>query len=204
MDDRSFVALLYLKFILSTALFLSAMLGVISPILIFSVFVFMLLVSTRSQYGLDGAYQMNLVVLFGLTIATFSGLHSKISSICLWFICGELVLSYFISGIAKAISPIWRKTYALNAVFSTKTYGHEGMFNIVTKYKHLAFILCWPMFLFELFFPSAFFSEYLCVIFCLIGISFHLFNAVFMGLNTFFFAFLSTYPAFIYCVAKLN
>lgn len=204
LNDQIFHYFLYLKLLLSISLFGLVMVGIISPIVISLLFLLMLLLPLRSQMGLDGAHQMNLVVLFGLMIATIAGIDSKISSLCLWFISGELILSYFVAGLNKAISPIWQKTHALNAIFSTKTYGHETLFRLVTNNKAIAFALCWPMVLFELFFVTSLFSEYTCITFCLIGFGFHLFNAIFMGLNTFLFAFLATYPAVFYCFTKIN
>jgi len=124
--------------------------------------------------------------------------------VCLWFIAGELILSYFIAGLAKMISPIWRKSHALPAIFSTKIYGHEGIFQLVMKHKTLSIVLCWPVFIFELLFVLALFSEHLCFFLCIVGFFFHLFSAIFMGLNTFFFSFVSTYPALFYCCYKIN
>lgn len=204
LSDKSFRCILYLKLCLSAALLVLTAVGVFSSFLILSIIISSLLVSIRSQYGLDGAYQMNMIVLFGVLIAIFFDLHSKISSLCLWFIAGELVLSYSIAGLAKVISPIWRKANALNAIFSTKTYGHEKLFNLVTENKFIGYILCWPMIIFELCFSTCFISENLCLSFLFIGFLFHLFNATIMGLNTFMFAFLSAYPAILYCFIRLH
>lgn len=204
LNDQIFQYFLYLKLLLSITLLGLVMGGIISPLVITLLFLLMLLLPLRSQMGLDGAHQMNLVILFGLMIAALAGIDSEISSICLWFIAAELILSYFVAGLNKAFSPIWQKTHALNAIFSTKTYGHETLFRLITNNKAIAFALCWPMVCFELFFVTSLYSVYLCLVFCVVGIGFHLFNAIFMGLNTFLFAFLATYPALFYCVAKIN
>jgi hypothetical protein len=204
LSDLQFHAILFVKAILSVLLLLAPFFKVFPAILIFSIFVLMLLTLLRSPFGLDGAYQMNLVVLFGLSIATLSGIYSTLASICLWFIAGELILSYFIAGLAKMVSPIWRKSHALPAIFSTKTYGHEGVFQLVMKHKIFSIVLCWPVLIFELLFVSALFSGNLCFFLCIIGFLFHFFNAAFMGLNTFLFSFLSTYPALFYCCSKIN
>jgi hypothetical protein len=129
----------------------------------------MLLTLLRNPFGLDGAYQMNLVVLFGLSIATLAGIHSTIASACFWFIAGELILSYFIAGLSKMISPIWRKSHALPAIFSTKIYGYEGIFQLVMKHKALSIVFCWLVFVFELVFVLALFSGRLCFFLCIIG-----------------------------------
>jgi hypothetical protein len=204
LNDRSFRCILYLKLALTIALLILSAFGIISSFVVLSIIITLLLVSLRSQYGLDGSYQMSLIVLFGILIASFFDMHSKVSTLCLWFIGGQVVLAYFIAGLTKIISPIWRKTHALNAILSTKTYGHEKLFKLVTKNKYIGFILCWPMIIFELSFASCFGSVNLCLTFFLIGFLFHLFNAVIMGLNTFMFAFLSTYPAVLYCFTRLH
>jgi hypothetical protein len=38
-----------------------------------------------------------------------------------------------------------------------------------------------------------------CLLFIAWGLTFHLMNATVMGLNSFFWSFISTYPAVIYC-----
>lgn len=204
LSEWQFRALIFLRFILSVALLLSAFFKFYSFILVFTIFLLLMLTQIRNPFGLDGAYQMNLVVLFALSIATLSGIYSQISSVCLCFIAGELILSYFIAGLTKMISPIWRKSHALPAIFSTKTYGHAGVFQLVMNNEIICAVLSWPVFIFEMLFILSLFSGPLCVFFCIIGFSFHFFNAIFMGLNTFFFAFLSTYPALFYCCVKMN
>lgn len=202
--DVQFHAILYVRLMLSVLLLITAFLQIVSPVLVILLFGLLLLNLLRSPFGLDGAYQMNIVVLFALSIAAVSGINSPIAKVCVWFIAGELILSYFIAGLAKVISPIWRRSHALPAIFSTKVYGHAGIFELVLRYKIISILLCWPMLAFELLFVFALLSAPLCFFLCVIGISFHLFNAIFMGLNTFFFAFLATYPALFYCCTKMH
>jgi hypothetical protein len=180
LSDSQFHAILYLKLILSAILLVTSFFKIFSVFLILIIFFLMLLIAMRNFFGLDGAYQMSLVVLFALSIANLSGIYSTLSSICLWFIAGELILSYFIAGLNKIISPIWRNSHALAAIFSTRTYGCESVFKFVMKYKTIACVLCWPVFIFELIFALAIFSKSLCLFLCIIGFSFHLFNAIFM------------------------
>lgn len=201
---RPFGFILISSLALSVVLLLYTINGIATPIIPAALLITRLLILIRSYYGLDGSFQMNLVVLLTLTIAMMSNIHSQVAEVCLWFLAGELTVSYLIAGVAKIASPVWRKSYALNAIFSTRMYGHGAIYHLVTKYRYIPPILCWGTLVFELGFSAALASQELCVMFCLVGIAFHLFNAIFMGLNTFLFSFLSTYPAFIFCMLKIQ
>ncbi|MBI3508236.1 MAG: hypothetical protein HY069_01180 [Chlamydiia bacterium] len=203
-DERIFYLVLISSFILSAAFFITTITGLIVPLIPIGLLITRILLLIRTPYGLDGAYQMSVVLLIAVSIAFLSGISSRISELCLWFLSGELTVSYLIAGGTKIISPIWRKSYALNAIFSTRTYGHGTIYYLVTKYDAIPKILCWMTLGFELGFPLAFLSEHLCIGFCLIGFTFHLFNAIFMGLNTFLFFFIATYPALLYCITKIH
>lgn len=199
MNERGFLVILSLKLIGSVLLLVFSINGFVCPGLIAFELALLLLVTMRSYYGLDGAHQMNVIIMLALAIAAFSGVGSEISSLCIWFIACELILAYFIAGINKIISPIWRNTHALNAIFSTKVYGSALIYNLVKRSKPLAYVLCWSMLAFEMLFVGVLFSEHACLGLCAVGFGFHLFNALFMGLNTFMFAFLSAYPAILFC-----
>ena len=203
-NDRPFHFILISSLALSVALLLSSISGITSPLIPMVLLITRVLILMRSSYGLDGAFQMNFLGLLALTIGTLSGIHTPVAELCVWFLAGELTLSYLIAGVAKMRSPLWRKSYALNGIFSTRIYGHEAIYHLVTKHSFIPLILCWGTLVFELGFPMALLSQELCIMFCLAGIGFHLFNAIFMGLNTFLFSFLATYPAFIFCMLKLQ
>ncbi|MDN3505940.1 MAG: hypothetical protein P0S96_01775 [Simkaniaceae bacterium] len=205
LNDRSFKASVYLRIFGSALLFVLTLLNHVSPLLIYSLFFLMLLTAFRSHYGLNGAYQMFLVLLFALSIAVSFGMHSPISVLCLWFIAGELSISYFIAGVKKLISPLWRNSHALNMIFSTKTYGHAALYKIIQKNTVVNLAISWSIFLFEMAFVFAILlpTPY-TLLFCVFGLLFHLSNAIFMGLNDFFFAFTGAYPAFLYCASFIT
>jgi hypothetical protein len=204
-NETRFKKILYLKLAASCALFVLAVLNVISPLLLCFIFLCHASVAIRSSYGLDGAYQMYFITLLALSIGSLSSVGSRISELCLWFIACELMLSYFIAGFAKLISPIWTKSYALSMIFSTRSYGHYNMHQWIIKNNIMAVFLCWGVLIFETFFVIILFLPMpYAIFFCVIGCCFHLFNALFMGLNDFLFSFLAAYPALFYCIQVLK
>lgn len=204
MNDQPFKYSLVLKLILSCLLFFISLYGIISSLLFCSLFLLHALIFVRTPYSLDGAYQMSLVVLFSLSLGSISGTQSNSSSLCLYYIAIQLIISYFISGYSKLLSIVWRKGYAANLVFSTKIYGHSLIHNMV-QHRPTAYALCWCVMVFEsLFFLSIFMAPSFSLFFIACSFFFHLANAIFMGLNNFLFSFSSTYPSLIYLIIKIN
>ncbi|MGL5626992.1 MAG: hypothetical protein ACRDDW_05715 [Candidatus Rhabdochlamydia sp.] len=205
LHENAFKYSIYLRIFASFLLFIFSLLNIVSPILICTLFVLNILISFRNPYGLDGSYQMNLVILFALSIGSLFGIDSQISITCVLFIAGELVISYFIAGFNKLISPVWRKSSALHGIFSTKNFGHEFFYQLINRTALLTTLLSWFVLLFEmLFFTVLFFHPMYAIMFLAIGFLFHLFNAIFMGLNNFLFAFSAAYPAFFYCINYIH
>lgn len=205
LHDNAFKCSIYLKIFASFLLFVFSILNIISPTLICVLFFLHLLIHFRSPYGLDGSYQMHLVILFALSIGSLFGVYSQTSIVCVLFIAGELLCSYFVAGFNKLISPVWRKSSALQGIFSTRNFGHGLFYRFISQYEVLTTILSWYIFLFEtLFFTVLFFRPNYTVIFFIIGFVFHLFNAIVMGLNNFLLSFLAAYPALFYCVNYIH
>lgn len=205
LHDNAFKCSFYLRACFSFLLLILSILNIISPILICILFFLHLLMNFRSPYGLDGSYQMQLVILFALSLGSVFGIDSQISIACLLFIAGELICSYFIAGFSKFISPVWRKSSALHGIFSTRNFGHSFFYRLISQSEFLTILLSWYIFLFEmLFFTVLFFHPAYTVIFFIIGFLFHLFNAIVMGLNNFLLSFLATYPALFYCVNYIH
>lgn len=205
LNDKAFKYSIYLRIIGSILLFIFSAFNMVFSLLIIALFFFEILIALRSPYGLDGAYQMNLVILFALSIGSLSGIGSEISIMSLCFIAGELISSYFIAGITKLFSPMWRNSFALNAIFSTRAYGHSLFFQLIFQRNTLTLLLSWMIFLFELsFFLVVFLNPIYAIVLLIAGLLFHLFNAAFMGLNDFLFAFAAAYPALIYCIHQIH
>ena len=200
LNDRSFKVCIYLRLTTSICLFILCCLNIISTFILFLALFLLLLYTLRSPYGLDGSYQMSLLILFSLFIGSAFGIHSKVSIFCMWFISGQLLLSYSIAGIRKLFSPVWRNGDAVRHVFSTSGYGHPFIYKLI-KISRLASILSWGVILFEIFFFVILFVDpKFLPLFFLAGVFFHLANGFFIGLNSFIFAFSATYPVLFYCI----
>jgi len=171
----------------------------VKTLLLAFLFLTTLLLSYRTLIGLDGADQMDSILCITLLIV-FLADNSFIYKTGLVFIAAQSVLSYLVAGTAKLFSKKWRNGVAVFQIMNTKTYGFESIAKLLsTVPRFINLLFCWHIILFEVLFLLVFFlpSPWF-LIFLLWGICFHIYNAVAMGLNNFFWAFIATYPAIIY------
>jgi hypothetical protein len=159
----------------------------------------------RAPLGMDGSDQMSLVTFVAIAIHNLFPGDVHIAQASIWFIAVQGCLSYFVAGIAKVISPIWRSGEAVGRIFSTRTYGSSRSASFVSGRAGLCFALSWLVMSFECTFPLVFaFGGTGFAIFAAVGIVFHITNALVMGLNTFVWAFVATYPAILFCAVSLR
>ncbi|MBB6109005.1 hypothetical protein SAMN05421821_103242 [Mucilaginibacter lappiensis] len=153
--------------------------------------------SLITRYGSDGSDQMSMLIVITLVLCHLPGLASpRLADIGLWFIGLQACLSYSVAGIAKLASAEWRASTAIRDVFSTKTYGSQKASMFLQKYPAANGFLCWNVMIMETLFPLCLFLPWpYAMIFLIWGFTFHFFTAVIMGLNSFFWAFMATYPA---------
>lgn len=156
-------------------------------------------IGSRTLYGLDGFHQMSMIVLISLTIYDLATLQES-KSLALWFIAAQSITSYFFSGVVKIISPDWRGPSAIQGVFSTQAYGNPLVADFAVKHSSIATIISWSIVVFECIFPVVLVvpSEVAVCMIALAGLL-HFSIALTMGLNKFFWAWLSTYPALFGC-----
>ncbi|MEB3310206.1 MAG: hypothetical protein VKJ02_08230 [Snowella sp.] len=167
--------------------------------LIFGIFILTLLVNYRNPLGQDGSDQMlNIIICILLINKLFSG-NFQVREIGIFFICLQSCSSYTIAGLAKSIGNKWLEGNAVTEILSTRSYGNLYVANLLNKNLWLGKILTWSSIIIETIFPfviilpNPYWSFFLAW-----GFLFHLFNAIVMGLNVFFLAFIATYPAIIY------
>lgn len=206
---RGTLALLWFR----TLLLLGALFAVISGwfrsdtyfVLVLAILAITLLLNYRCVFGTDGSDQMLTVTLSGL--AVYFGLalaHSQWKSVGLWFIALESCLAYEASGISKLWSTAWRSGGAAFKVLNTATYGSRSMAALLRRSLTLRKIACWSIIGYECLFPFCLFLPTRAAYSILIlGIGFHVFNAIYMGLNVFLWAFVATYPAILFCRAQI-
>lgn len=153
----------------------------------------------RSPFGNDGADQMTLVCFVALSVS-YIGDSQAVLNACLWFIAGQSCLSYFTSGVAKLGAPGWRHGEFVPFIFGTFVYGHSVAARLFQKSRRLSLFASWLVIIPECLFVLIFFIPLpWSMAFLAWGVMFHLLSASLMGLNTFFWSFVGTYPAVLYC-----
>lgn len=159
-----------------------------------------LYVHFRLVQGLDGSDQFHTVLWAALTVF-YARPTPLVQVAAVSFIAAQFTLSYLTSGLAKAISPIWRSGGAVGMITRTKNYGVGWFRFLVAKLR-----LSWPLSVgtivlevggpFSLLLGPRATAAFICASF-----TFHLGIAVVMGLNSFLWAFAAAYPS-LYCVSE--
>ncbi len=156
----------------------------------------------RCPYGQTGAQQMTLVLCIALFLANLAPDGHAVQRICLWFIALQATLAYLTSGLSKLASARWRSGEALVGIMGTTIYGNRPLHRVLQRWRALPFVASWGTMLFE----SCFFLVFLgcgelTLALIATALLFHLTVAFAMGLNLFFWAFLATYPAILFCTS---
>lgn len=163
-----------------------------------------ILLSFRGLSGFSGADQMSKITFTTLSLC-FISLSPLVLKIGLLFLSGQLIIAYSTAGWLRIIQPTWRNGSDLLLIIRQHTYGNKLIWDKarkhpeILKFASLTILIFESSILFALFLPLKFFLIYLCL-----GVLFHLLNAILMGLNTFFWTFLATYPAVIWTCIQLN
>jgi hypothetical protein len=154
------------------------------------------LLNVRDVYGGDGAQQMSTLVGAAVLFGFNPWVSENVESIALLFIAAQSCLAYCTSGVAKLVSPAWMKGDALMQIFSTKSYGSAFAFRQLSRMPTMSRSAGRVAVFVEVVFPLAMLGpRWVLGAALLWGVGFHLLNALLMGLNTFFWSFLATYPA---------
>jgi hypothetical protein len=159
-------------------------------------------ISWRRKIGGDGAQQMTMLILTASSIGCGFQRSIGCCRAAVIFIAAQACLSYFVAGTAKAISARWRSGQALENVLNTNTFGSIWMSSVLRRSPLLSRCLNWSVIIGELLFSSVIFApRFIRASILSAGVGFHGANAMLMGLNDFFWAFVATYPC-IYWVAS--
>ncbi len=161
-------------------------------------------IALRSPFGLDGADQMAMFIF--ATLALVRLLPRPVVEVAfIWTLTLQSCLAYFTAGIAKLVSPIWRSGAAIAGISSTRMYGSEAAARLVHGRPGLGFVLAWSVILMECLFPLALIAPLpIALVILASGAVFHIISGVVMGLNTFIWSFVATYPAILWCHAQLH
>lgn len=194
----AYTALLWLRLALALWLMFAG-LGPGGAALLFAIGL-VLLVRWRGAFN-GGSDFMTLVGLTGLLIAQLVGAWLQPETgwrAGLWYVTLQTVSSYFVSGWVKLLRPEWRSGAALPVFLDTGVYGPLPATSL---YRHpvVAWLLTWGFTVWEGCFVLALLDVRLALVFCAIGAFFHGMVFWYFGLNRFFWAWLASYPAVVYC-----
>ena len=191
-------ALIALRLLLALWLMVGG-LGLLGAAVLFAL-ALLLLLRWRGAFN-GGSDFMTLVGLTGLLIAQLVGAWLQPETgwrAGLWYVTLQTVSSYFVSGWVKLLRPEWRSGAALPVFLDTGVYGP---LSATSLYRHpvLAWLLTWGFTVWEGCFVLALLDVRLALLFCAIGAFFHGMVFWYFGLNRFFWAWLASYPAVVYC-----
>lgn len=199
-QPQAYTAWLCLRAVLAMALMLGQV-GLAGAALLFAM-ALLLLLRWRGAFN-GGSDFMTLVGISGLLLAHMVGTFTDAA----WgwqagfaYISLQTVSSYFVSGWVKLLRPEWRSGRALTHFLNTGVYGplakKSALHNPV-----VACVCSWSFTLWEGFFPLALLDVRLAVLWCGVAVLFHFLVFWFFGLNRFFWAWISCFPALIYCAS---
>ena len=190
-----FVCLLWLQFIAAFTL-----LFVPSPLLIAGLLLSTIAVAVRWRGTFNGGSDcMTVVVLSALLIATIFPEHPTVVLGAIYYIALHSCLSYFVSGFVKLRSGSWREGKPLLPFLASGPFEIPAVLKRFLQLPGMALACCWIIIGFECLFPLLIFSSSYVLLILLCGVGFHLANAYLLGLNRFFFVWIATYPALLWC-----
>ncbi len=152
-----------------------------------------------------GSDFMTLVVLTGLLLAQCLlklGLPELAWRACFWYITIQSITSYFVSGAVKLLKAEWRNGSAMTIFLNAAIHGPLRPAHVLRK-PWLAAVGSWTFILWECASPLALLDVRWALVFCLIAALFHFLVFWFFGLNRFFWAWLASFPAILWCAGRL-
>jgi hypothetical protein len=166
---------------------------------------FRFLLRRQRLLGGDGAEQLTTLTLTAALLAVVPVPSERRVQIAVAFVAMQLMLSYTTAGVAKLLSPVWRRGDALAGILDTETYGHPAARAVLHRFPSVGAVLGWLVITFECGFPLLLVGPpWLAVGAVAVGLAFHVGCAVVMGLNSFLWAFPATYPCALVLGAWLS
>ncbi|PIT74436.1 hypothetical protein [Limnohabitans sp. B9-3] len=165
----------------------------------------LILIRWRGAFN-GGSDFMTLVVLTGLLIAQVVSIFANPQlgwQAGFWYIAIQSITSYFMSGAVKLLRPEWRNGSALTIFLNGAIYGPLSPTHPLRN-KWLAMLSSWCFIGWEIMFPLSLLDPRLAAVFCAVAAFFHFLVFWFFGLNRFFWAWLCSFPAIIWCSAEFS
>ncbi len=170
--------------------------GAATPWLLASLFICQLYYILRFPIVLTNADHMNLVVLAAVTIGLLPGISAALRTIALGFVAFQSLWAYATSGVEKMRAPHWRTGLRLTEVFQDSAHHFTPLGDLFSAHPKVAKLAARGVITAECLFPLCLFLPQPAFVAVMIGgIVFHAIIAVTMGLPSFFWAFVATYPA---------
>ena len=170
-------------------------------------FISHLLVLIRWRGAFNGGSDfLTLVVLTGLLIAQGVGVFEDVAlgwQAGLWYITIQAITSYFMSGWVKIMRPEWRSGAAMTIFLNAAIYGPLAPRHALRN-RGLALLGSWAFIVWECCAPLALVSPKLATVFCAVAGVFHFLVFWFFGLNRFFWAWLASFPAILWCATQFQ
>ena len=200
--ENIFTALLWARlFALISLVALGANLGNVGFLFISNLAV---LIRWRGAFN-GGSDFMTLVVLTGLLISQLIGALNNIElgwHACFWYITIQSISSYFVSGAVKLLRPEWRNGSAMTIFLNAAIHGPLSPAHWL-RHSWLSSLGSWAFILWECIAPLALLDVRLAMVFCSIAALFHFLVFWFFGLNRFFWAWIATFPAILWCAGQI-
>jgi hypothetical protein len=180
--------------------------GASLPLMLF-LFLGNLLILIRWRGAFNGGSDfLTLVVLTGLLISQVVGAFGDPElgwQAGFWYIAIQAITSYFMSGSVKVLRREWRNGSAMTIFLNGAIYGPLSP-NHLLRNKWLALVGSWSFIVWEMLFPLSLLDPRLAVVFCAVAAVFHFLVFWFFGLNRFFWAWMCSFPAIIWCSAQFS
>jgi hypothetical protein len=168
-------------------------------------FVCVLLVKFRRVTASDGAEQMALLTILAICLGLLPGYDRQTLELAVWFIAAQSILSYGTAGVAKAVSPVWRRGEAVALIMGSESHGHRSVSGLLQRYSTVSRLLSRGTIVFECAFPLVLVApQQFTALMLATGLLFHASCAVTMGLNTFLLVFPGTYLCVAYVAQHLS
>lgn len=178
---------------------------VVSNIICLVILIILLWTHSKNSFGKDGGDQMLVFVFICLSIPLINLESVFIKQLTMFLLAYQVMFSYLVASFSKLKGELWRNGKALTGISYSNLYGNKKLYSILIKTPFLSGILSFLVISFQLIFPiTLIFPINIFLVFFLIGFLFHLFNSVVLGLNSFLFSFLSTYPSLLYLNYLIN
>jgi len=180
--------------------------GASLPLIVF-LFVGNLLILIRWRGAFNGGSDfLTLVVLTGLLISQVVGAMGNVAlgwQAGFWYIAIQAITSYFMSGAVKLLRSEWRNGSAMTIFLNGAIYGPLSTTHPLRN-TWLAMMGSWGFIVWEILFPLSLLDPRLAAVFCAVAALFHFLVFWFFGLNRFFWAWLCSFPAIIWCSAQFS